>query len=91
MVKGAEHFRTTLQTNLEIETKLRGSIAGFLMPQFVVDLPDGGGKRLACSYESCDRKTGKSTYRAPAVTGRDKENKVYEYHGSLREGKTSLR
>ncbi|KAK4230768.1 kama family protein [Podospora fimiseda] len=83
MVKGAEHFRTPLQTNLDLEAKLRGSIAGFMMPQFVVDLPGGGGKRLACSYESYDRKTGKSTYRAPAVTGHDKENKVYEYHDPI--------
>ncbi|KAK3996132.1 putative L-lysine 2,3-aminomutase [Cladorrhinum sp. PSN332] len=83
MVKGAEHFRTPLQTNLDLEAKLRGSIAGFMMPQFVVDLPAGGGKRLACSYESYDRKTGKSTYRAPAVTGRNKENKLYEYHDPI--------
>lgn len=50
-----------------------------MMPQFVVDLPGGGGKRLACSFKSYDRKTGLSTFEAPAVTGKDKENKVYEY------------
>jgi lysine 2,3-aminomutase len=80
MVSKVEHLRTPLQTILDIEAQIRGSIAGFMMPQFVVDLPGGGGKRLACSYQSYDRETGLSTYIAPAVTGRDKENKVYEYH-----------
>lgn len=50
-----------------------------MMPQFVVDLPGGGGKRLACSFKSYDRKTGLSTFEAPAVKGNGKENKVYEY------------
>ncbi|KAK4127198.1 kama family protein [Parathielavia appendiculata] len=80
MVKSVEHLRTPLQTILDLEAQIRGSIAGFMMPSFVVDLPGGGGKRLACSYESYDRTTGVSRYRAPAVIGRDKENKVYEYY-----------
>lgn len=79
MVEKVEHLRTPLQTILDLEAQIRGSIAGFMMPQFVVDLPGGGGKRLACSFQSYDRATGLSTYVAPAVTGRDKENKVYEY------------
>ncbi|KAK0672906.1 hypothetical protein QBC41DRAFT_7820 [Cercophora samala] len=83
MVERVEHLRTPLQTILDLEARIRGSIAGFMMPQFVVDLPGGGGKRLACSYESYDPKTGLSTYMAPAVTGRDKENKVYEYYDPI--------
>ncbi|KAK4682173.1 hypothetical protein QC764_113090 [Podospora pseudoanserina] len=83
MVERVEHLRTPLQTILDLEARIRGSIAGFMMPQFVVDLPAGGGKRLACSYESYDPKTGLSTYMAPAVTGRDKENKVYEYYDPI--------
>ncbi len=80
-MKGVEDMRTTLQTCLDLETQIRGSIAGFLMPQFVVDLPGGGGKRLAASYRSYDRNTGVSTFVAPAVTrGKDKVNKVYEYY-----------
>ncbi|KAK0633454.1 hypothetical protein B0T14DRAFT_561051 [Immersiella caudata] len=80
MVERVEHLRTPLQTILDIEAKMRGSIAGFMMPSFVVDLPGGGGKRLACSFQSYDRETGISTYTAPALTGRNKENKVYEYY-----------
>ncbi|KAK1829869.1 hypothetical protein QBC39DRAFT_355608 [Podospora conica] len=83
MVERVEHLRTPLQTILDLEAKMRGSIAGFMMPSFVVDLPGGGGKRLACSFHSYDRKTGVSKYTAPAVTGRDKENKVYEYYDPI--------
>jgi len=79
MVAKTEHLRTPLQTILDLEQNIRGSIAGFMMPSFVVDLPGGGGKRLANSFQSYDRNTGKSTYKAPAVKGRGKENMVYEY------------
>ncbi len=83
MVEKVEHLRTPLQTILDLEAQIRGSIAGFMMPQFVVDLPGGGGKRLACSYRSYDRASGLSTFTAPAVAGRDKEGKVYEYHDPI--------
>ncbi len=83
MVEKVEHLRTPLQTILDLEAQLRGSIAGFLLPQFVVDLPGGGGKRLACSHLSYDRATGVSRFVAPAVTGRDKANRVYEYYDPL--------
>ena len=53
------------------------------MPQFVVDLPGGGGKRLASSYRTYDRNTGVSTFVAPAVKGKDKEDRVYEYYDPL--------
>lgn len=79
MVEKVEHLRTPVQTILDLEKQIRGSIAGFMMPQFIVDLPGGGGKRLAHSFKSYDRRTGRSTYEAPAVKGRGKENKVYEY------------
>ena len=80
MVERVEHLRTPLHIILDLEAQIRGSISGFMIPQFVVDLPGGGGKRLACSFSTYDRSTGKSTFVAPAVTGRDKENKVFEYH-----------
>jgi lysine 2,3-aminomutase len=60
-----------------------------MMPQFVVDLPGGGGKRLANSFESYNRKAGVSTFQAPAVKGngdnRDKEGMVYKYYDPLEE------
>lgn len=54
-----------------------------MTPQFVVDLPGGGGKRLAASYRSYDRETGVSTFVAPAVQGKGKEDRVYEYWDPL--------
>ncbi|KAI3331857.1 kama family protein [Xylariaceae sp. AK1471] len=84
MVPKVEHLRTPLQTILDIESQLRGSIAGFYMPNFVVDLPGGGGKRLACSFESYDRDTGVSTFRAPVLTDKDKDGKLYKYYDPLK-------
>jgi len=78
MVRGVEDLRTPLSTILELEMQIRGSIGGFLTPQFIVDLPGGGGKRLASSYRTYDPATGVSTFLAPAVTG-DSE-KIFEYH-----------
>lgn len=89
MVEKVEHYRTPLQTLLDLESKIRGSIAGFAMPQFIVDLPGGGGKRLASSYESYDRVTGVSRFVAPAVTeaagahGRNDKPRVFEYHDPI--------
>jgi lysine 2,3-aminomutase len=83
LVKGVEELRTPLQTILDLECQIRGSIAGFMTPQFVVDLPGGGGKRLASSYRSYDRATGVSTFVAPAVTRRGMQNKIYEYYDPL--------
>lgn len=69
MVPKAEHLRTPLQTLLDLESQIRGSIAGFATPQFIVDLPGGGGKRPGSTHISYDRETGVSTFEAPAVTG----------------------
>lgn len=83
MVKSVEHLRTPLHTILHLEAHLRGTIAGFMTPQFVVDLPGGGGKRLACSFRSYDRATGLSTFAAPAITSHGKEDKIYEYYDPI--------
>lgn len=66
-VPGQSVRRTSLRASLELERALRGSIAGFLMPQFIVDLPGGGGKRLIGSYDSYDEATGVSVWSSPAV------------------------
>ncbi|KAI0526119.1 L-lysine-aminomutase [Xylaria bambusicola] len=84
MVPRVEHLRTPLQTILDLQKQLRGSIAGFDMPNFVVDLPGGGGKRLACDYESYDRDTGVSTFLAPVITKNGKEGKIYEYYDPIK-------
>ena len=43
-VAGGEHFRTTVQTGIEIMRALRGWTSGLAIPYFVIDAPGGGGK-----------------------------------------------
>jgi len=43
-VRGAEHFRTPVETGIEIVRRMRGSVSGLAVPRFVVDLPGTGGK-----------------------------------------------
>jgi lysine 2,3-aminomutase len=84
MVKGVEDLRTKLQVSLDLEEQLRGSIAGFMMPQFVVDLPGGGGKRLATSYQSYDRKSGVSIFVAPIITqGKKNKATTFKYYDPI--------
>ncbi|KAI0140156.1 kama family protein [Hypoxylon sp. NC0597] len=80
MVPKIEHLRTPLQTILEIESQIQGTVAGFYIPKFVVDLPGGGGKRPASLHDSYDRKTGISTFTQPALKGKGRDGKVYKYY-----------
>ncbi len=79
MVKGIEDLRTDLATALRIEKHVRGSTAGFNTPTFVCDLPGGGGKRCAHSYEYYNRETGIAVYLAPSV----KNGKFFLYFDPL--------
>lgn len=42
--RGIGHFRTKVETGIEIMQNLTGSISGFAVPRFVIDAPGGGGK-----------------------------------------------
>jgi len=44
LVPGTSHFRTTINTGLQIIAGLRGWTTGYAVPQFVIDAPGGGGK-----------------------------------------------
>ncbi|KAJ5561033.1 hypothetical protein N7535_009230 [Penicillium sp. DV-2018c] len=79
MVQGVEDLRTPLRDIIHIVSHVRGTIAGFMTPSFVVDLPGGGGKRLAATFESYDKNTGVSRFVAPGVKG----STVHEYHDPL--------
>jgi lysine 2,3-aminomutase len=53
-VEGTEHLRTPIETGIEIMHALRGHTSGLAVPQFVVDLPGGGGKvPLQPDYTLC--------------------------------------
>lgn len=42
--QGIGHFRTPVQTGLDIIQKLRGWTSGMAVPHYVIDCPGGGGK-----------------------------------------------
>ena len=44
LVRGVEHFRTSIRKGIEIMEYLRGRVSGIAIPTFVVDAPHGGGK-----------------------------------------------
>lgn len=49
--RGLSHFRTTIDTGLELMAQLRGHTSGLCMPLYVLDLPGGYGKTpLGPSY-----------------------------------------
>jgi lysine 2,3-aminomutase len=53
-VEGTEHLRTPIETGIEIISAMRGHTSGLAVPQFVVDLPGGGGKvQLQPEYLLC--------------------------------------
>ena len=43
-VKGTCHFRTHVDKGLRIMAALRGNCSGMALPQYMLDLPEGGGK-----------------------------------------------
>jgi lysine 2,3-aminomutase len=44
LVKGTDHFRTSVAEGLEIIRALRGHVSGLGVPAYVIDAPGGGGK-----------------------------------------------
>jgi lysine 2,3-aminomutase len=43
-ISGSAHFRTSVQTGLDLIRGLRGHTSGYAVPTYVVDAPGGGGK-----------------------------------------------
>ncbi len=46
--EGAQHFKTPIEKGLEILDDLHGYISGIAIPQYIVYLPQGGGKVPLC-------------------------------------------
>ena len=44
VIKGTGHFRVNISTGLGIMAHLRGRLSGMGIPQYMIDLPGGGGK-----------------------------------------------
>lgn len=43
-ILGSSHFRTPVQTGIDMIKALRGFTSGYAVPQYVIDAPNGGGK-----------------------------------------------
>ena len=43
-IRGSAHFRTSVQTGLDLIAGLRGHTTGYAVPAYVIDAPGGGGK-----------------------------------------------
>jgi lysine 2,3-aminomutase len=44
LTKGTNHFRTTVETGMQIIRELQGHTSGMGVPHYVIDAPGGGGK-----------------------------------------------
>jgi lysine 2,3-aminomutase len=44
LIRGSQHFRTTVNAGINIIEKLRGHTSGYGVPTYVIDAPGGGGK-----------------------------------------------
>jgi len=62
-VVGTGHFRTTVAKGIEIIESLRGHTSGYAIPQFVIDLPGGGGKIPVLPEYLVKRAEGVLTFR----------------------------
>lgn len=44
LVKGIEHFRTSIQDGIDLMDSLRGRVSGLGIPHYIIDSPEGKGK-----------------------------------------------
>lgn len=68
MVSGTGDFRVPLRRGMEIEKELRLRLSGLGMPNYVADLPQGGGKVPLCGnyiIEEPDKEKGSWLIRTP--------------------------
>ncbi len=56
-VKGAMHFQMTLEEGRKLYHEVKKRVSGYMLPHYVVELPNGNGKALA--FSSQDENTGK--------------------------------
>ena len=70
--QGIGHFRTPVAEGVAIMKQLRGFISGFAVPEYVIDLPGGGGKTPATPDYIMGREGGSTVLR-------NFEGKTYTY------------
>lgn len=67
--QGISHFRTDVDTGIDILHKLTGNISGYAVPKYVIDAPKGGGK-IPINYDY-------------VISKDDREIVMENYKGSL--------
>jgi len=72
LVRGTQHFRTSVKEGINIIEKLRGYTSGYAVPTYVIDAPGGGGKIPVNPNYVISQTKGKYVLR-------NYENKVFTY------------
>lgn len=72
LVRGTQHFRTSVEAGINIIEKLRGHTTGYGVPTYVIDAPGGGGKIPINPNYVISQTKGKYVLR-------NYEDKVYTY------------
>jgi lysine 2,3-aminomutase len=56
---GTDHLRTSVEESLDIQRELWGNLSGLAMPNYALDIPDGGGKAgLTPNFERLELRNG---------------------------------
>ncbi len=72
MVKGTNHFRTKIETGINIIESLQGHTSGLALPHFIIDSPGGGGKILVSPDYVLEKNDKK-------IVLRNFQNRCFEY------------
>ena len=78
-VIGTKHLRTSVQTGIDLISKLRGYTTGYAVPTYVIDAPGGGGKVPIQAETLLAYENGKAIVR-------NWEGKLYNYTDLAEEG-----
>ena len=71
LVAGGEHFRTSIAEGRRIWTELRGTLPGYLIPEYVLDTPGGWGKIPIGGEFISERRSGEYSLRRGGGEYRD--------------------
>ncbi len=72
LVRGTDHFRTSIDVGLQIMEHLRRTVSGMAVPTYILDLPGGGGK-VPLLPEYIIQKTGDK------IVIQNDQGRVYQY------------
>ena len=64
-MKGTRHLRVPIERGLEIEKNIRVELSGLGMPQYTIDLPEGGGKVILTHSYLIGKEGGSYVFETP--------------------------